>query len=117
MTFCAPDDPSWVLHAQSMEIHPERGEGQAWGAKLKVAGVPVFYLPWVQFPIDSRRKTGLLFPDIGSDSRAASTLLNLSISISRPTMTRFTDPDTSKSGVCFIRHKDAGSATRWASGK
>ena len=69
MTFCAPDDPSWVLHAQSMEIDPERGEGQAWGAKLKVAGVPVFYLPWVQFPIDSRRKTGLLFPDIGSDSR------------------------------------------------
>ena len=33
-----------------------------------MAGVPV-YLPWVQFPIDSRRKTGLLFPDIGSDSR------------------------------------------------
>ena len=28
MTFCAPDDRfSWVLHAQSMEIHPERGGG------------------------------------------------------------------------------------------
>ena len=69
MTYCAPDDPSWVLLAQSLAIDPERGEGQAWGAKLKVSGVPVFYLPWVQFPIDSRRKTGLLFPDIGSDSR------------------------------------------------
>ena len=69
MTYCAPDDPTWVLHAQSLTIDPQQGEGQAWGAKLKVAGVPVFYLPWVQFPIDSRRKTGLLFPDIGSDSR------------------------------------------------
>ena len=69
MTYCAPDDPSWVLLAQSLAIDPEQGEGQAWGAKLKVSGVPVFYLPWVQFPIDSRRKTGLLFPDIGSDSR------------------------------------------------
>ena len=69
MTYCAPDDPTWVLHAESLKIDPEQGEGQAWGAKLKVAGVPVFYLPWVQFPIDSRRKTGLLFPDIGSDSR------------------------------------------------
>lgn len=69
MTYCAPDDPTWVLRAQSLAIDPEQGEGQAWGAQLKVAGVPVFYLPWVQFPIDSRRKTGLLFPDIGSDSR------------------------------------------------
>ena len=69
MTYCAPDDPSWVLHTTSLEIDPERGEGQARGAKLRVSGVPVFYLPWVQFPIDSRRKTGLLFPDIGSDSR------------------------------------------------
>ena len=69
MTYCAPDDPTWVLHAESLKIDPEQGEGQAWGAKLKIAGVPVFYLPWVQFPIDSRRKTGLLFPDIGSDSR------------------------------------------------
>ena len=69
MTYCAPDDPTWVLHAESLKIDPEQGEGQAWGAKLRVAGLPVFYLPWVQFPIDSRRKTGLLFPDIGSDSR------------------------------------------------
>jgi LPS-assembly protein len=69
MTYCAPDDPSWVLHAKTLEIDPARGEGQAWGAKLRVSGVPVFYLPWVQFPVDSRRKTGLLFPDIGSDSR------------------------------------------------
>ena len=69
MTYCAPDDPSWVLHAKTLEIDPARGEGQAWGAKLRVSGVPVFYLPWVQFPVDSRRKTGLLFSDIGSDSR------------------------------------------------
>ena len=69
MTFCAPDDPSWVLQASEIEIDPDRGEGQAWGAKLRVAGVPVFYLPWVRFPVDSRRKTGLLFPDLGSDSR------------------------------------------------
>ena len=27
------------------------------------------YLPWIRFPVDSRRKTGLLFPDIGSDTR------------------------------------------------
>ena len=69
MTYCSPDDPDWVLHANTLEIDPESGNAQAWGAKLKVADVPVLYLPWIRFPVDSRRKTGLLFPDIGSDTR------------------------------------------------
>lgn len=69
MTYCSPDDPDWVLHANTLEIDPESGDAQAWGAKLKVADVPVLYLPWIRFPVDSRRKTGLLFPDIGSDTR------------------------------------------------
>ena len=69
MTYCSPDDPEWVLHAEELEIDPESGDAQAWGAKLKVADVPVMYLPWIRFPVDSRRKTGALFPDIGSDTR------------------------------------------------
>ncbi len=69
MTYCSPEDPEWVLHADELEIDPGSGDAQAWGAKLKVAGVPVMYLPWIRFPVDSRRKTGLLFPDIGSDTR------------------------------------------------
>ena len=69
MTYCAPDDPDWVLHANNIEIDPDSGDAQAWGAKLEVANIPVLYLPWIRFPVDSRRKTGLLFPDIGSDTR------------------------------------------------
>ena len=69
MTYCSPDKPEWVLHADELEIDPESGDAQAWGAKLKVADVPVMYLPWIRFPVDSRRKTGALFPDIGSDTR------------------------------------------------
>ena len=69
MTYCSPEDPEWVLHADALEIDPESGDAQAWGAKLKVADVPVMYLPWIRFPVDSRRKTGVLFPDIGSDTR------------------------------------------------
>ena len=69
MSYCPPDDPEWVMHAETLVIDPSTGDGQAWGAKLKVAGVPIMYLPWIRFPVDSRRKTGLLFPDIGSDTR------------------------------------------------
>ncbi len=69
VTFCAPDDPSWILSANTIDIEPKTGVGEARGARFEVGGVPVFYLPWLQFPIDDRRKTGLLFPDIGSDTR------------------------------------------------
>ena len=69
MTYCAPDDPTWILEADRLDIDPGSGDGQAWGATLRVADVPIFYLPWIRFPVDSRRKSGLLFPDIGSDSR------------------------------------------------
>ena len=69
MSYCPPDDPEWEIHADTLKIDPATGDGQAWGAKLRVAGVPVMYLPWIRFPVDSRRKSGLLFPDIGSDTR------------------------------------------------
>ncbi len=69
VTFCSPDDPTWVLQTDTLRLEPDSGTGQAWGARLKVAGVPVLYLPWIRFPVDSRRKTGLLFPDLGSDTR------------------------------------------------
>ena len=69
MSYCPPDDPDWVLQANTLTIDPATGDGQAWGAKLRIADVPVLYLPWIRFPVDSRRKSGLLFPDIGSDTR------------------------------------------------
>ena len=69
VTFCAPDDPTWFVKASTLEIEPDEGMAEAYHATLEVAGVPVFYVPWITFPIDDRRKTGLLFPAIGSDTR------------------------------------------------
>ena len=33
-------------------------------------GVPILYLPWLSFPLDDERKTGFLFPSIGTSSRS-----------------------------------------------
>ena len=30
--------------------------------------MPVFYTPWLRFPLDDRRRTGFLWPDFGNDS-------------------------------------------------
>ncbi len=69
LSFCAPQDDHWALRADEMHLDLENGVGTARGARFDVAGVPIFYSPWLRFPLDDRRKTGLLVPDIGSDSR------------------------------------------------
>ena len=37
-------------------------------ATIEMEGVPIFYTPWLTFPIDDRRKSGFLFPEVGKDS-------------------------------------------------
>ena len=69
VTFCAPEDPQWYIQTGTLKIDPEEGMATATNATLRWAGVPVFYVPWMTFPVDDRRKTGLLFPSIGSDTR------------------------------------------------
>jgi len=69
ISYCAPDDNDWAIRADDLELDLEDGLGTARGAKIDLGGVPVLYLPWLQFPLDDRRRTGFLWPDLGSDSR------------------------------------------------
>lgn len=66
-TSCPPSDwPIWQLRTQRMKLDATSGWGSAQNARLEVFRVPVLYFPYLQFPIDDRRKTGLLFPSISS---------------------------------------------------
>ncbi|MDP5053403.1 MAG: LPS assembly protein LptD [Congregibacter sp.] len=69
MTFCAPGDDDWLLQTGQLELDLEKGVGTARDATLRIGGYPVFYTPWLSFPLDDRRRSGLLFPAVGSDSR------------------------------------------------
>ncbi|GGK73413.1 LPS-assembly protein LptD [Amphritea balenae] len=64
-TTCAPSDESWKIAADSLVLDPNRGFGTAKHATLKVADIPVFYFPYLEFPIDDQRHSGFLFPSIG----------------------------------------------------
>ncbi len=64
-TTCPETDESWGMHAPSIELDTEAGVGIARGVTLEFKGVPIFYSPWLSFPLDNRRKTGFLVPDIG----------------------------------------------------
>ena len=66
---CPPDQRLWELRAREIDIDTDSGMGVAHAATLRVGKVPVLYVPWFTFPIDNRRRTGLLYPSIGSSSR------------------------------------------------
>jgi LPS-assembly protein len=64
-TTCAPQREAWRLDAGEIRLDAERGLGTARNAVIRIGNVPVLYLPYFQFPIDDRRRTGLLFPTLG----------------------------------------------------
>ncbi|MEM0953678.1 MAG: LPS-assembly protein LptD [Pseudomonadota bacterium] len=67
-TYCPPRNEDWLLQAGEIELDPKAGVGTARDAKITLSGVPIFYTPWIQFPLDDRRKSGFLFPEITDDS-------------------------------------------------
>lgn len=67
-SYCPPGLDHWAIRANDIKLDLEEGLGVARGAKVDIKGVPIFYTPWLQFPLDDRRRTGLLWPDFGSDS-------------------------------------------------
>ena len=68
-TFCAPGDNTWAIHSNKIELDPESGMGEAQHAILKIGVVPVFYLPWMSFPINDQRQSGFLFPTVESSTQ------------------------------------------------
>jgi len=66
---CRPGQRAWSLDAAELELDQAKGQGVARHAKLRVRGMPVFYSPYLSFPIDSRRRSGFLVPSFGTSDR------------------------------------------------
>ncbi len=67
-TSCEPGENSWHLQGNNVTLNPATGFGSATNVTLRVKDVPVFYTPYIHFPIDDRRQSGFLAPSIGSSS-------------------------------------------------
>lgn len=65
-TQCEPDSNMWEFESSELELDPNSGQGKGKHVRLKIKGVPVFYTPYIQFPISGQRMSGFLFPSIGS---------------------------------------------------
>jgi len=67
-TTCNLEDPDWQLKAGDVKLDFDRNVGTARNARLEFKGVPILYSPWLTFPLDDARKSGFLYPQIGSSS-------------------------------------------------
>ncbi len=74
-TTCPVDNEDWFLKVGDLDIDKTRDVGVARNASLHFLGVPILYTPWLDFPLSSNRKTGVLAPTIGATESSGFDLL------------------------------------------
>jgi len=110
-TFCPPGNNAWAIHSNKIDLDPSQGFGEAQNAVLKIGAVPVFYLPWMSFPIDDQRRSGFLFPTLVRSSQMGLDIstpyyLNLAPNYDALITPRFTEFGGTTLGT-KIRHMNA----------
>jgi len=69
-TTCPAGKDDWAFKADKIELDHDEGVGTAESVSVNFMGIPFFYAPALTFPIDNRRKSGLLTPSFGNDDES-----------------------------------------------
>lgn len=67
-TTCMEDDDFWKLKANEVDLDHDEGVGRAYDVVLRMMDIPVFYTPYISFPISDERKSGFLIPSFGNSN-------------------------------------------------
>ncbi|MES1240216.1 MAG: LPS assembly protein LptD [Acidobacteriota bacterium] len=71
-TSCSQEVPDWSFHVAQARVEVE-GYAHVKHASMRAKKLPVFYAPYILWPVKSERTSGFLVPNIGySDRRGAS---------------------------------------------
>lgn len=68
-TTCAPGDDAWLLQASKVNLDHEEAVGSARNVVVRLGGIPIFYTPYISFPLNDERKSGFLIPAFGSSDK------------------------------------------------
>ena len=74
-TTCEPNSNAWQLKGNNITLNPATGFGTATNVTLRVKDIPIFYTPYIYFPIDDRRQSGFLPPSFSSSTDTGFTLV------------------------------------------
>jgi len=64
-TSCPVGNEDWSLNASQISLDTKLQEGVARHVTMRFKDVPVFYTPYISFPLGDERKSGVLFPSFG----------------------------------------------------
>jgi LPS-assembly protein len=68
VTSCQLPHPKWTFEARKITVDVG-DEARMYHSTFRLAGIPIFYFPYVQHPVDQLgRQTGFLIPTIGQSS-------------------------------------------------
>lgn len=65
-TTCGPEDNSWYLRVKELNLDRATQIGVAKNATIMFKDTPILYMPWLDFPLNNQRKSGLLPPSFGT---------------------------------------------------
>ncbi len=71
-TTCPAGNQDWEMSMGLLEIDRGRQVGVAHNALVEFKGVPILYSPWMDFPLNNQRKSGLMAPIFGGTSTGGS---------------------------------------------
>lgn len=116
---CADGSCPWYIHSSKTNVTQE-GYAHAYNTWVDFHGVPIFYSPYLGFPVKQERTSGLLVPQIGYGSKDGVlykqpifAVINDSVDM---TFTPFTESKTRHGlGIDYRQSfsKSSGLATRW----
>ncbi|MCB1898502.1 MAG: LPS-assembly protein LptD [Rhodocyclaceae bacterium] len=66
---CPAPDPDWYIRAGELKLDYDREVGVARNGSVVFKDVPIFYLPWIEFPLVGQRQSGLLAPTVGQSNK------------------------------------------------
>ncbi|MGA2355301.1 MAG: LPS assembly protein LptD [Terriglobales bacterium] len=67
VTTCELPHPKWLFAGKRISVEVD-GTASLHNSDFRLMGMPVFYFPFVSFPVERQRKSGLLIPDFGNSS-------------------------------------------------
>lgn len=67
---CAAPQRDWEVVVNELDLDYTTATGTARNATVRFMDVPLFYTPWLSFPLNNERKSGLLTPTVGSTSKS-----------------------------------------------
>ncbi len=74
VTSCEMPNPKWTFNAEKVVVDVGQ-EAKIYHSTFRLGGIPVFYFPYAQHPVDKLgRQSGFLIPTIGQSSRKGTIL-------------------------------------------